>query len=72
MSLGLWIDLTFTKRFYDQEVVESKGIKYVKLQCRGYVSLVEGYIVNTNDQLLALALVIQARRDAGSRASRII
>ncbi|XP_055909228.1 mRNA-capping enzyme [Eupeodes corollae] len=36
LKLGLWIDLTNTKRFYDREVVESKGATYVKLQCRGH------------------------------------
>ncbi|XP_055842507.1 mRNA-capping enzyme [Episyrphus balteatus] len=36
LKLGLWIDLTNTKRFYDREVIESKGATYVKLQCRGH------------------------------------
>lgn len=36
LNLGLWIDLTNTKRFYDRSVVESKGTQYVKLQCRGH------------------------------------
>ncbi|XP_004536441.1 mRNA-capping enzyme [Ceratitis capitata] len=36
MSLGLWIDLTNTKRFYDRQIVESHNAQYVKLQCRGH------------------------------------
>lgn len=36
MKLGLWIDLTNTKRFYDREIVENRGCRYVKLQCKGH------------------------------------
>lgn len=36
LNMGLWVDLTNTKRFYDRAVVESKGTQYVKLQCRGH------------------------------------
>ncbi|XP_053950889.1 mRNA-capping enzyme isoform X1 [Anastrepha ludens] len=36
LKLGLWIDLTNTKRFYDRQVVESRDAQYVKLQCRGH------------------------------------
>ncbi|XP_013107961.1 mRNA-capping enzyme [Stomoxys calcitrans] len=36
LKLGLWIDLTNTKRFYDSAVVKSKDTQYVKLQCRGH------------------------------------
>ncbi|XP_034230434.1 mRNA-capping enzyme [Thrips palmi] len=36
VKLGLWIDLTFTSRFYNKEDVEAFGAKYVKLQCRGH------------------------------------
>lgn len=36
VKLGLWIDLTFTSRFYRKEDVEAFGAKYVKLQCRGH------------------------------------
>ncbi|XP_067640490.1 mRNA-capping enzyme isoform X2 [Eurosta solidaginis] len=36
LKLGLWIDLTNTKRFYDRQVVESHDTQYVKLQCRGH------------------------------------
>ena len=36
LKLGLWIDLTNTKRFYDRSVVEAQGAQYVKLQCRGH------------------------------------
>lgn len=35
-NIGLWVDLTYTNRFYDKEVVESEGIGYVKLKCRGH------------------------------------
>jgi len=34
--LGLWIDLTNTKRFYDRSTVEERGAQYIKLQCRGH------------------------------------
>jgi len=34
-ELGLIIDLTNTKRFYNKDLVEKNGIRYVKLQCRG-------------------------------------
>ena len=36
VKLGLWVDLTFTSRFYRKEEVESRGAKYVKVQCRGH------------------------------------
>lgn len=36
LKLGLWIDLTNTKRFYNREVVEKEGCKYVKISCRGH------------------------------------
>ncbi|KAI1305291.1 mRNA-capping enzyme [Halotydeus destructor] len=36
LKIGLWIDLTYTSRFYDKEQIEKKGIKYIKLQCRGH------------------------------------
>lgn len=36
VKMGLWVDLTNTTRFYDQEEVEAEGIKYLKLQCRGH------------------------------------
>uniref|UniRef100_A0A1A9WAG5 mRNA-capping enzyme n=1 Tax=Glossina brevipalpis TaxID=37001 RepID=A0A1A9WAG5_9MUSC len=36
LKLGLWIDLTNTKRFYDKSVVTTRGANYVKLQCRGH------------------------------------
>ncbi|KAM7348245.1 RNA guanylyltransferase and 5'-phosphatase mRNA capping enzyme [Cochliomyia hominivorax] len=36
LKLGLWIDLTNTKRFYDRAVVDAQGAQYVKLQCRGH------------------------------------
>uniref|UniRef100_T1ITR8 mRNA-capping enzyme n=1 Tax=Strigamia maritima TaxID=126957 RepID=T1ITR8_STRMM len=35
-KLGLWIDLTNTNRFYDKNEIESQGISYLKLQCRGH------------------------------------
>lgn len=33
--MGLWVDLTFTDRFYDKRIVEDAKIKYYKLHCRG-------------------------------------
>ncbi|GAB6028283.1 hypothetical protein CHUAL_002461 [Chamberlinius hualienensis] len=36
VKIGLWVDLTNTSRFYDSDDVESAGVKYVKLQCRGH------------------------------------
>ncbi|XP_014209995.1 mRNA-capping enzyme [Copidosoma floridanum] len=36
LKLGLWIDLTNTSRFYDKKEVEKNGVRYLKLQCRGY------------------------------------
>ncbi|XP_053382775.1 mRNA-capping enzyme-like [Mercenaria mercenaria] len=35
-KLGLLVDLTNTTRFYDSKVVEEKGCRYVKMQCRGH------------------------------------
>lgn len=35
-KLGLWIDLTNTSRFYDKDIIEKEGCKYLKLQCRGH------------------------------------
>lgn len=34
--MGLLVDLTNTTRFYDCKDIENEGIKYVKLQCKGY------------------------------------
>ncbi|XP_068159190.1 mRNA-capping enzyme [Drosophila tropicalis] len=36
LKLGLWVDLTNTKRFYDRSIVEERGAQYIKLQCRGH------------------------------------
>ncbi|XP_017109277.2 mRNA-capping enzyme [Drosophila bipectinata] len=36
LKLGLWVDLTNTKRFYDRATVEERGTQYIKLQCRGH------------------------------------
>lgn len=36
VKLGLWIDLTNTKRFYDKKEIESRDCKYMKLNCRGH------------------------------------
>ncbi|KAI8034172.1 mRNA-capping enzyme [Drosophila gunungcola] len=36
LKLGLWVDLTNTKRFYDRSTVEERGAQYIKLQCRGH------------------------------------
>ena len=35
-KLGLWIDLTNTNRFYDRKDIETRGVEYKKLQCRGH------------------------------------
>lgn len=35
--MGLLVDLTNTTRFYDSTDIEKEGIKYVKLQCKGYI-----------------------------------
>lgn len=34
--MGLWIDLTNTKRFYDRREVETRDCQYTKLSCRGH------------------------------------
>lgn len=34
--MGLWIDLTNTKRFYERREVETRDCRYMKLQCRGH------------------------------------
>ena len=34
--MGLLVDLTNTTRFYDRNDIEKDGVKYVKLQCKGY------------------------------------
>lgn len=34
--MRLWIDLTFTKRFYRHRLIEDRGCNYLKLQCRGH------------------------------------
>lgn len=36
LKLGLWVDLTNTKRFYDRREVELRDCQYAKLQCRGH------------------------------------
>ena len=36
VKLGLWIDLTYTDRFYPKEEVQEAGVIYTKLQCRGH------------------------------------
>lgn len=36
LKLGLWIDLTNTKRFYDRRDIETRDSQYHKLQCRGH------------------------------------
>ncbi|XP_046676608.1 LOW QUALITY PROTEIN: mRNA-capping enzyme [Homalodisca vitripennis] len=41
IQIGLWVDLTNTNRFYDQNEIkyaqgEDKEVKYFKLQCRGH------------------------------------
>lgn len=34
--MGLWVDLTYTDRFYPRDYVENQGIQYVKVTCRGH------------------------------------
>ncbi|CAG7834741.1 unnamed protein product [Allacma fusca] len=34
-SIGLWVDLTNTKKYYNPSLVESKGVQYVKLAVAG-------------------------------------
>ncbi|TKS75491.1 mRNA-capping enzyme [Collichthys lucidus] len=36
VKMGLLVDLTNTTRFYERGDIEKEGVKYVKLQCRGY------------------------------------
>ncbi|KAJ8917449.1 hypothetical protein NQ315_005496 [Exocentrus adspersus] len=36
INIGLWVDLTNTKRFYDKQEIEDRDCTYVKLQCRGH------------------------------------
>ncbi|XP_060947129.1 mRNA-capping enzyme isoform X1 [Limanda limanda] len=36
VKMGLLIDLTNTTRFYDRNDIETEGIKYLKLQCKGH------------------------------------
>lgn len=36
VKMGLLVDLTNTTRFYDRNDIEKEGIKYLKLQCKGY------------------------------------
>lgn len=36
VKMGMWVDLTNTKRFYDRKEVESRDCRYTKLQCRGH------------------------------------
>ncbi|XP_071450546.1 mRNA-capping enzyme [Hetaerina americana] len=53
VKIGLWIDLTFTSRFYDKQEVEEEGCRYVKLQCRGHKE------TPSEDQTKAFILVCQ-------------
>ena len=36
VKIGLWFDLTKTERYYNKDVVEENGCKYVKLICQGH------------------------------------
>ncbi|KAG7157861.1 mRNA-capping enzyme-like, partial [Homarus americanus] len=36
VKIGLWIDLTNTSRFYDNQDIEKEGTRYLKLKCRGH------------------------------------
>ncbi|UYV62070.1 RNGTT [Cordylochernes scorpioides] len=65
-SLGLWIDLTNTTRFYNQAVVACQNVKYVKIQCRGhgtcpseeqtrtFIELVENFSLKHPDKLVGV------------------
>ena len=35
LKMGLLIDLTNTKRFYNSKLVEAQDCRYIKLQCKG-------------------------------------
>jgi len=35
-KIGLWIDLTNAKRYYNQSEVEQQGCKYIKITCLGH------------------------------------
>ncbi|TYJ17540.1 hypothetical protein E1A91_A09G059000v1 [Gossypium mustelinum] len=46
-KLGLVIDLTNTSRYYQTTDLKKKGIKHVKIQCRGRDAVLENASVNT-------------------------
>ena len=35
-KIGLWVDLTYTSRFYKKDEITDQSIEYVKLACRGH------------------------------------
>ncbi|KAH7636958.1 mRNA-capping enzyme [Dermatophagoides farinae] len=66
INIGLWIDLTFTDRFYDKTLVEKEKIGYVKLKCRGhaetpspdqtqtFIDLCSRFLVKNPDKIIAV------------------
>jgi len=44
-SIGLWIDLTNTSRYYSQYEVEDMGCAYVKIPCVGHGDLPNRQVV---------------------------
>jgi mRNA-capping enzyme len=65
-KIGLWIDLTNTTRFYEKSVVESAGIKYLKLNCKGhsecpnveqtrlFISICQTFLSKNPQQIIAI------------------
>lgn len=43
--MGLLVDLTNTTRFYERSDIEKDGVKYMKLQCKGYDEFSSDYNV---------------------------
>lgn len=66
MKLGLWVDLTNTKRFYERKEVESGDCQYAKLQCRGhgetpspdqtraFIEIVDRFVVDNPMQIVGV------------------
>lgn len=64
--MGLWIDLTNTKRFYDRRDVETRDCRYMKMQCRGhgetpneeqtraFIEIVDEYITENPMQVIGV------------------
>ena len=53
-DLGLIIDLTNTDRFYKKSVVEDEGIKYCKVQCRGYALFLKIHLMSFNSGFMCI------------------